>query len=142
MKQKRKNIWVMFIALLGIFAFYTQVSAQSMNSINWYNPVLNSQNASYKVSTIDFDQKVKVKTKYRKNYSHYKLLDINQDGVKELFLSNNPNGNSFSGSVLILTYYKGKVKPLYCFDGIRENMRIKGKTLDVYHGYNDEGNLR
>lgn len=146
--SKKKCIWNIIKCLVFVMFVMsatrisgTNVSAAT-NGSNWYNSVLNSQNASYKVSTIDFNQKVKVKTKYRKNYSYYKLLDINQDGVKELLLSNNPNGNSFSGSVLILTYYKGKVKPLYCFDGIRENMRIKGKTLDVYHGYNDEGNLR
>lgn len=69
-------------------------------------------------------------------------MDMNKDGTKELLLSTSKNGTFYGNSVLVFTYYKKKVKPLYCFEEMRKNMEIKAKKLNVCHYGSDFANSR
>ena len=77
---------------------------------NWYINVLNSVNKSYSVK----DRQGARHKVHLKNYTHYKLLDINGDGTKELLLS--ASKESTYHDVIVLTYYKKKVVPLIYLD--------------------------
>ena len=94
------------------------VQAKKMNKKNWYKKVLKRQKGSYKVRCWNYQYSYAYKT-IRTNvssYSYYKVADINKDGTKELLLSTNSTGRGFESRVLVLTFRKGKVKPLIAFD--------------------------
>ena len=62
----------------------------------------------------------KLTTVYRRNFSRYRLIDINNDGIKELMLHNYP-------WAVFFTYYKGKVTPLIY--GSTRGAYLKGQYL-------------
>lgn len=135
--MKKKWIIILFAitALFGMTHLVPTKAATKTTSKNWYKKVLSSKKGTYKVKTYDahnMSSKVKYTTKYRKNYKYYKVIDINKDGVKELILTNTKKGTFYKGSILVLTYSKGKAKAQYCFDEAR-GIRIKNKMLHMNH---------
>ena len=97
---------------------------------DWYQKVLRSYGASYRVRN-NWD--VKLTTVYRRDFSKYRLLDINNDGIKELMLHDYPRAVFF-------TYYKGKVTPLIY--GPTRGAYLKGKYLTIVTGTSSENTCR
>lgn len=107
------------------------VQAKKMNKKNWYKKVLKRQKGSYKVRCWNYQYSYAYKT-IRTNvssYSYYKVADINKDGTKELLLSTNSTGRGFESRVLVLTFRKGKVKPLIAFEVLRNGLFLRGKKM-------------
>lgn len=98
---------------------------------DWYQKVLKSSRASYKVKN-NWDGKYT--TVYRRNFNRYRVVDINNDGVKELMLYNHPK-------VMFFTYYKGKVTPLI-YDGFARGVYLKGHYLTMQVGTSSENTCR
>lgn len=135
MKKKLLTILLAIVTLSGIPQLVPTEAATKISSKNWYKKVLSSKKGTYKVKTYDgynMGSKAEYKTKYRKNYKYYKVIDINKDGVKELILANTKKGTFYKGSILVLTCSKGKVKAQYCFDEAK-GIRIKNKMLHMQH---------
>jgi len=107
---------------------------------DWYKKVLNSKSGTYYVKYYDGYQgtqmdKKKVK---RSDFTYYKLIDLNNDGVKELLLATD-RSVLWDNRVLLLTYYNGKVLPLICFEGAgaRGRQLINKKTLILANSGSD-----
>ena len=75
----------------------------------------------------------KLTTVYRRNFSRYRLIDINNDGIKELMLHNYP-------WAVFFTYYKGKVTPLIY--GSTRGAYLKGQYLTIKTGTSSENICR
>ena len=97
---------------------------------DWYQKVLRSYGASYRVRH-NWDGKLT--TVYRRNFSRYRLIDINNDGIKELMLHNYP-------WAVFFTYYKGKVTPLIY--GSTRGAYLKGQYLTIKTGTSSENICR
>lgn len=142
--NKKKRIWntmkclifVMFV-MSAIRITGTNVSAAT-NGSNWYKKVLASENASYNVRC-QYNHTVQTKRVYRRDYPYYKVVDLNKDGVKELILHTDLSDPYDENSILLLTYYNKKVKPLLCIGGSykRGHFYITGKNLAVQTGGSD-----
>lgn len=137
MRNKTKLLGILFAVMLFFVIAPTQnAHAASVTKSNWYKTVLNSKTAKYKVGT---------KTYKRSSFKYYKLVDINQDGTKELLLSTTAKSYvAYNQKVLLLTYYKGKVKPLKVFtsDGGEELLYRKGKlALTQYTRLSDTAQI-
>lgn len=116
------------------------VQAKKMNKKNWYKKVLKRQKGSYKVRCWNYQYSYAYKT-IRTNvssYSYYKVADINKDGTKELLLSTNSTGRGFETRVLVLTFRKGKVKPLIAFEELRNGLFLRGKKMYAQVGGSTE----
>ena len=116
------------------------VQAKKMNKKNWYKKVLKRQKGSYKVRCWNYQYSYAYKT-IRTNvssYSYYKVADINKDGTKELLLSTNSTGRGFESRVLVLTFRKGKVKPLIAFEELRNGLFLRGKKKAAQVGGSTE----
>lgn len=116
------------------------VQAKKMNKKNWYKKVLKRQKGSYKVRCWNYQYSYAYKT-IRTNvssYSYYKVADINKDGTKELLLSTNSTGRGFESRVLVLTFRKGKVKPLIAFEELRNGLFLRGKKMYAQVGGSTE----
>ena len=85
---------------------------------DWYKKVLNSKTGIYYVKYYNgyYGTKMDKKKVKRSDFTYYKLVDLNKDGVKELLLATD-RSNLWDNRVLLLTYYNGKVTPLICFEG-------------------------
>ena len=103
---------------------------QQYTDRNWYQKVLRSYGASYRVRN-NWDGKLT--TVYRRNFSRYRLIDINNDGIKELMLHNYP-------WAVFFTYYKGKVTPLIY--GSTRGAYLKGQYLTIKTGTSSENICR
>ena len=142
-KSKAKQITAALLSLILLISMSSTAFAKTYTRKNWYKQVLNSQNGAYRVKTINpYGKEARYKTKKCSSYKYYKVMDMNKDGTKELLLSTSKNGTFYGNSVLVLTYYKKKVKPLYCFEEMRKNMEIKAKKLNVCHYGSDFANSR
>lgn len=142
-KSKAKQITAALLSLILLISMSSTAFAKTYTRKNWYKQVLNSQNGAYCVKTINpYGKEAGYKTKKCSSYKYYKVMDMNKDGTKELLLSTSKNGTFYGNSVLVLTYYKKKVKPLYCFEEMRKNMEIKAKKLNVCHYGSDFANSR
>ena len=75
----------------------------------------------------------KLTTVYRRNFSRYRLIDINNDRIKELMLHDYP-------WAVFFTYYKGKVTPLIY--GSTRGAYLKGKYLTIVTGTSSENTCR
>lgn len=84
--------------------------------VSWYKKVLRSRTGTYKVR-YQYSSKVGTKTVKRSDFTYYKVLDLNKDGVNELLLATNRFDLGWDNRVLLLTYHNHKVKPLICFEG-------------------------
>ena len=132
----RRKLLGVFCALLMLAVFVPQHNAQaaSVTKSNWYKTVLNKKTGSYKIGS---------KTYKRSKYKYYKVMDINKDGTKELFLSTYSGGTRYAqenDSVLLLTYYKNKVKPLKAYRWPAGGYLIyknSKKTVTYYKRYSD-----
>ena len=116
------------------------VQAKKMNKKNWYKKVLKRQKGSYKVRCWNYQYSYAYKT-IRANvssYSYYKAADINKDGTKELLLSTNSTGRGYQSKVLVLTFRKGKVKPLIAFEELRNGLFLRGKKMYAQVGGSTE----
>lgn len=116
------------------------VQAKKMNKKNWYKKVLKRQKGSYKVRCWNYQYSYAYKT-IRTNvssYSYYKAADINKDGTKELLLSTNSTGRGYQSKVLVLTFRKGKVKPLIAFEELRNGLFLRGKKMYAQVGGSTE----
>ncbi len=116
------------------------VQAKKMNKRDWYKKVLKRQKGSYKVRCWNYQYSYAYKT-IRTNvssYSYYKVADINKDGTKELLLSTNSTGRGFESRVLVLTFRKGKVKPLIAFEELRNGLFLRGKKMYAQVGGSTE----
>lgn len=116
------------------------VQAKKMNKKNWYKKVLKRQKGSYKVRCWNYQYSYAYKT-IRTNvssYSYYNVADINKDGTKELLLSTNSTGRGFESRVLVLTFRKGKVKPLIAFEELRNGLFLRGKKMYAQVGGSTE----
>lgn len=116
-------------------AFSSERNATDIGA-TWYKKLLSSTKGSYRVKFQNLNN-IKIKTVNRKDFTKYKVLDINKDGVKELILVT-PEKN-LNWKVLLLTYDKNKVKPLLCFDQntYRAKIFLKGNTLVLTTGGSD-----
>lgn len=102
--------------------------------------MLKRQKGSYKVRCWNYQYSYAYKT-IRTNvssYSYYKAADINKDGTKELLLSTNSTGRGFESRVLVLTFRKGKVKPLIAFEELRNGLFLRGKKMYAQVGGSTE----
>lgn len=116
------------------------VQAKKMNKKNWYKKVLKRQKGSYKVRCWNYQYSYAYKT-IRTNvssYSYYKAADINKDGTKELLLSTNSTGRGYQSKVLVLTFRKGKVKPLIAFEELRNGLFLREKKMYAQVGGSTE----
>lgn len=99
---------------------------------DWYKRVLNSKSGTYYVKYYDgnYGTKMDKKKIMRSDFTYYKLVDLNKDGVKELLLATD-RSVLWDNRVLLLTYYNGKILPLICFEGAgaRGRQLINKKTL-------------
>ena len=70
-----------------------------------------------------------------KKYPYYRAIDINGDGVKELFLSTTMSSlYSYGDSIVILTYRNNKIIPLLYFSSAGGgHISYKNKFLCHYH---------
>ncbi|MDO5548622.1 MAG: hypothetical protein Q4F79_09065 [Eubacteriales bacterium] len=133
MKSKILGILCMLM-LVVVFVPQNNAQAASVTKSNWYRTVLNSKSGSYKIGS---------KTYKRSKYKYYKVLDINKDGTKELFLSTYSGGKHYSqpkDSVLVLTYYKKKIKPLKAYTWPAGGYLIyksSKKTMTYYKRFSD-----
>lgn len=126
------------------------VQAKKTNKKNWYKKVLRKQKGSYKTKCWNYNNSYaykKIRTKLS-SYSYYKVADINGDGTKELLLSTSSTGRGVESRVLVLTYRKGKVKPLVIFDSLRNGLflrngkmyaQVGGSTESIITGYQITG---
>lgn len=107
---------------------------------DWYKKVLNSKSGTYYVKYYDGYQGTKMDKKKvkRSDFTYYKLIDLNNDGVKELLLATD-RSVLWGNRVLLLTYYNGKVLPLICFEGAgaRGRQLINKKTLILANSGSD-----
>lgn len=141
--KNMKRITATFLSLILLFSLNTTTFAKTYTGKNWYKQVLSSQKGTYRVKTINpYGKDVGYKNKKRSSYKYYKVVDINKDGTNELLLSTSKNGTFYGNSVLVLTYYKKKVKALYCFEEMRKNVELKGKNLNICHYGSDFANSR
>lgn len=130
---------VFVLVLTALFNFGLSpinVSAKT-TSKNWYKKVLKKDSWTYTVKkffSYSPDKKSEKITVHKEDFSEYAIIDINKDGTKELLLCDRPLGES---TILVLTYYKKKVKPLYLFGGVR-GMYYKGKTITYVNGTSSE----
>ena len=116
------------------------IQAKKMNKNNWYKKVLKKKKGSYKVRCWNYQYSYAYKT-IRTNvssYSYYKTVDINKDGTKELLLSTSSTGRGMDSRVLVLTFRKGKVKPLMAFEELRNGLFLRGKKLYAQVGGSTE----
>lgn len=141
--KNMKRITATFLSLILLFSLNTATFAKTYTGKNWYKQVLSSQKGTYRVKTINlYGKDIGYKNKKRSSYKYYKVVDINKDGTNELLLSTSKNGTFYGNSVLVLTYYKKKVKALYCFEEMRKNVELKGKNLNICHYGSDFANSR
>lgn len=105
---------------------------------NWYKKVISSPKGSYKVR-YQYDHTVHTKIIKKSDFPYYKVTDINKDGIKELILSTYIHTKYPDNRILILTYYKNKLKPLICFvgSGYRGKAYLKGKSIIFITGGSD-----
>ena len=86
--KKGLMLLVIVSLLCGSVSTPVQVSAKTTEK-NWYKEVVNSDVGTYKAPFIGTDYTKKnsdgMKTVQRMNFKKYALLDIDQDGTKELF---------------------------------------------------------
>lgn len=120
-KSGRKTVYGKFSPAKGA----TEIGAR------WYKKVLSSTRGSYRVRHQIWKDNSVIKTVQRKEFTHYKVMDINKDGVKELLLSTPLSDRGFDNRILILTYYNNKVKPLICFvgNGYRGEVKITKRQI-------------
>ncbi|MDO5146897.1 MAG: hypothetical protein Q4D60_07825 [Eubacteriales bacterium] len=119
------------------------LQSKKMTQKNWYRKVLKKKKGKYKVLCWNYDSSYKYKkiqTKFS-HYSHYKIMDINGDGTKELLLSTNDTGQGYEAEVLILTYYNGKVKPVIAFDSLRSGLFVRDNKIYAQAGGSTESML-
>lgn len=141
--KKTRRITAILLSFILLISMSTTAFAKTYTGKNWYKQVLNKQSGTYRVKTINqYGKEAGYKTKKRSSYKYYKVVDINKDGTNELLLSTSKNGTFYGNSVLVLTYYKKKVKPLYCFEEMRKNAEIKGTKLNICHYGSDFANSR
>lgn len=130
---------VIVFALTMVFNFgFSPITVSAKTtSKNWYKKVLKKKSWTYTVKKFyaySPDKKSEKVTVHKEDFSEYATLDINKDGTKELLL----RGSAYySPEILVLTYYKKKVKPLYIFGGVR-GMYYKGKTITYVNGTSSE----
>lgn len=143
MMKNIRRITAVILAFILLISMSTTTFAKTYTGKNWYKQVIKSQSGTYRVKTINpYGKEAGYKTKKRSSYKYYKVLDVNKDGTNELLLSTSKNGTFYGNSVLVLTYYKKKVKPLYCFEEMRKNVELKGKNLNICHYGSDFANSR
>lgn len=141
--KNTKKIIAAVLSLILFISMSTTTFAKTYTGKNWYKQVLKSQSGTYRVKTINpYGKETGYKNKKRSSYKYYKVVDINKDGTNELLLSTSKNGTFYGNSVLVFTYYKKKVKPLYCFEEMRKNVELKGKNLNICHYGSDFANSR
>lgn len=133
MYKKSKKLLSSFVLLLMCLMLMSTVAFAKTTKKNWYKQVLNSKTGTYRVKL----QNNTYRTVYRKDYTYYRLLDINDDGVKELFLAQRQDASVGNGSILILTYRNKKIVPLYLFGTAAGGnyLAYKKNRLVVYVGY-------
>lgn len=138
MKKRSLYFMVFVLVLIAVFNFGLSpinVSAKT-TSKNWYKKVLKKDSWTYTVKkfySYSPDKKSEKITVHRGDFAEYALLDINKDGTKEL-LFRDGLGES---TILILTYYKKKIKPLYVFEYVRE-LHYKNKSITYVSGTSSE----
>lgn len=107
---------------------------------DWYKRVLNQDYGTYKVLCNNFGEtKFYMDYVYRSSFTYYKTADINKDGIQELILATNRYNIGYDNRIFILTYYKGQVKPLFCFEaaGARGNFFLTKNVLVATTGGSD-----
>ncbi len=81
------------------------ITVKKNKDAEWYKTVINSNKGSFKLS--------EYLTYPRNSFKYYKLIDINGDGIKEMFISQRKGESPWAGNyMLLLTYYNGKVVPI------------------------------
>ncbi len=107
---------------------------------DWYKRVLNQDYGTYKVLCNDFGEPdFHMDYVYRSSFTYYKAADINKDGIQELILATNRYNIGYDNRIFILTYYKGQVKPLLCFEaaGARGHFFLTKNVLVATTGGSD-----
>lgn len=123
-----------------------RVQAKKMSKKNWYKKVMKKRKGSYKVRCWNYGYSYrykKIRTKLSE-YDYYNVADVNGDGTSELLLSTSSTGRGFKSRVLVLTFRKGKVKPLMAFEELRNGLflrdgklyaQVGGSTESIITGY-------
>lgn len=138
MKTMKKQLTIttkaisFLLALVLLFSVnITNVSARSIRK-TWYKSIV-SGHARY--VTCDGT------SYYTGNYSHFKVIDVNRDGTKELLLSTTSSAYLGSGEdALLLTYYKGEIRGMKHFGGdTGETLYYQKRTKSFVHYENQSG---
>ena len=132
MKQKRKSVLCILLSLCMLLTVFP-VTANAASKSNWYKSVLNKKNQNYYVKRMhEGSSTYKVN---RKQFKYYKTVDINKDGTKELFLSTTScNFIPYGHRVVLMTYYKGKLKPVAMAETAAGSaFSYKGKYLCYFY---------
>lgn len=128
MKRKLRII-CMCAGLVFFIAFFCgniDVNAKSVKST--YKTYFKNRNGKVKVEYMngyDYDKNMCGKWKTKKKifplsmFTTYKIKDINGDKKPELLLSTRKTPYSMEDYVMICTYKKGKVVPVFCVGGLR-----------------------
>lgn len=120
MKLKKKRCVIFGMLLCLLFLISAEASAAKRKNAIWYESVINSNKGNYYFS--------EYLSYPRSSFKYYKLLDINGDGIKEMFLSMEKGIAATPVNLtLLLTYYNGKVTALGPF--YRGGLYVKGKYL-------------
>ncbi|MDO4336876.1 MAG: hypothetical protein Q4C91_02180 [Eubacteriales bacterium] len=122
-----------------VYGAYSSAKKATDIGAVWYKKILGrTTSASYNVRC-QYDQKYTTKRVYQKDFPYYKAVDINKDGIKELILHSDYRNPYDDNTILLLTYYKNKVKALLCIggSGARGGFYLSGKNLAVKTGGSD-----
>lgn len=138
--MKKRSLYFMTIVfvltMVFNFGFSPITVSAKTTSKNWYKKVLKKDSWTYTVKKFYAYSPNKKSEKvivHRGDFSEYATLDINKDGTKELLFRDRPG----ESTILILTYYKKKVRPLYLFGYVR-GIDYKGKTITYTAGTSSE----
>lgn len=123
-----------------VYGKFSSVKGAVEIGARWYNKVLSSTRGSYRVRHQIWTDNSIIKTVQRKEFTHYKVMDIDKDGVKELILSTPLSNRAFDNRTFILTYYRDKVKPLICFvgNGYRGKVKICKRQILLLNSNSSE----
>lgn len=123
----------------NVYGAYSSAKKATDIGAVWYKKILvKTTSASYNVRC-QYDQKYKTKRVYQEDFPYYKVVDINKDGIKDLILHSNYRNPYDDNTILLLTYYENKVKPLLCIGGAgaRGGFYLSGRNLVVKTGGSD-----
>lgn len=103
--------------------------------VKWYDKILASEEGSFRVPHHKWKESTSIDIMQRNEFDCYTVVDLDGDGVEELFLYNYDADQNWR-KVLVLTYHENQVKPLIAFSTYlgRSGIYIKNGELILHCG--------